>query len=59
MGREVSNLWQQMASMEQALCTTPEGERHEDSEQHRVFCDDRFCIEKGPLQDDEPVRRAA
>lgn len=51
MGREVTTLWQQLTEMEQQLTTVPEG-RHEDSEQHRVFCDERFCVERGPLDVD-------
>jgi len=48
MGREVTTLWQTLTAMEEQLTHPSEG-RHEDSEQHRVFCDERFCLERGPL----------
>lgn len=52
MGREVSNLWQQLTEMEKQLCAKPESDNHEETEQHRVFCDERFCVERGPLFED-------
>lgn len=52
MGPKVTQLWQQLDAIEKQLCLH-DHERHEDSEQHRVFCDERFCVERGPIVDDE------
>lgn len=59
MGRDVSQVWQKLYEIEAELTKSPApGCRHEDSEQHRVFCDDRFCIERGPILSDDEKQAA-
>jgi len=45
------NLWTLMADLEERV-TRPEVVPHEESDLHRVFCDERFCLERGPMNCD-------
>jgi len=44
------NLWMYVAELEDRV-TKIEVVPHEESELHRVFCDEHFCLERGPLKD--------
>jgi hypothetical protein len=41
-----AKLWTFMTDFEERI-TRPEVVPHEESELHRVFCDEQFCLERG------------
>jgi hypothetical protein len=45
---DLSATWMMMVVVQERL-TDPSAVPHEQSDQHRLFCDERFCVEQGPL----------
>jgi len=51
---DLSKLWLQVAVLEAQLedqLAPPIVVPHEETDLHRVFCDDTFCLEHGPRAD--------
>jgi hypothetical protein len=48
---DVAGAFAALAALEQAL-EEPQSVPHEESAQHRLFCDERYCIERGPLPEE-------
>jgi hypothetical protein len=45
-----SNLWAYVAELEERV-ERPEVVPHEESDLHRVFCDEHFCLERGASEE--------
>jgi hypothetical protein len=46
------NAWRFLVELEAMLTARGQTQPHEESEQHRLFCDEHYCIERGPLGGD-------
>ncbi len=44
---DMKNLWMYLHRLEDKV-ETPEVVPHEETDLHRVFCDEHFCVERGP-----------
>jgi hypothetical protein len=46
--KDVARAFAALVELERIL-VRPAGVPHEESAEHKVFCDEHFCLERGPL----------
>ena len=47
---DLTNLWMYLSDLEERV-TRPDVVSHEESDLHRVFCDEHFCLEQGATEE--------